>query len=173
MSNSNTNSNRGFVADRRKRFGDWRARRPFLGGILILIGNAFMWLVTLDYVPSLLLVGSQTAFIGLVISSFVFLTGVFALMEPEYSTIIGYIGIPLSFISLMGTLGGLLIGMILAIIGSCLCIAWKSDEVEENTPFDWGSESDSNTEESGVEESGAEESDTDDEDVSGLVNKWR
>lgn len=164
MSNKNTDSNRGLVTDRRKRFGAWRARRPFLGGVLILIGNMFMWLVTLDYAPSLLLIGSQTAFIGLVISSFVFLTGVFALMEPEYSTIIGYIGVPLSFISLMGALGGLLIGMILCITGSCLCIAWESDEVEGNTPFNWGSDSDAD-EESDTDESGT--------DVSGLVNKWR
>lgn len=166
MSNTNTDSDRGFVSDRRKRFGDWRAKRPFLGGVLILIGNAFMWLVTLDYVPSLLLVGSQTAFIGLVISSFVFLIGAFALMEPEHSTIIGYIGVPLSFISLMGTLGGLFIGMFLGIIGSCLCIAWEADDVEEDTSFDWGSES-----ESDAEESETEVSETDDEDGSGFVNK--
>jgi hypothetical protein len=134
---------------------------------LILLGNMFMWLVTLDYAPSLLLVGSQTAFIGLIISSFVFLIGVFALTKPGYSTIIGYIGVPLSFISLMGTLGGLLIGMIFCIIGSCLCIAWESDEIDENTPFDWGSESESES------ESDSEESDTDGEDVSGLVNKWQ
>jgi hypothetical protein len=161
MSNSSSNSIRRFVVDRRKRLGDWRARRPFLGGVLILIGNAFMWLVTLGYAPSLLLIGSQTAFIGLVISSFVFLTGVFALTKPEYSTIIGYIGIPLSFISLMGALGGLFIGMILCIIGSNLCIAWESDDVEERSPFEWDSESESDSE---------KESDAD-EDVSGLADK--
>lgn len=159
-SNSKTNSNRGFVADRRKRFGDWRAQRPLLAGVLILIGNVFMWLVVLDYAPSLLLIGSQTAFIGLIIASLIFLIGVFALMKPEYSTVIGWLGIPLSFISLMGTLGGLLIGMVLTIIGSCLCIAWESNEIEEDTPFNWGSESES---ESGSEsESDPEESNTDD-----------
>jgi hypothetical protein len=163
MSNSSSNSIRRFVADRRKRLGDWRVRRPFLGGVLILLGNAFMWLVTLGYAPSVLLIGSQTAFIGLVVSSFVFLTGVFALTKPEYSTIIGYVGIPLSFISLMGTLGGLIIGMILGIIGSSLCIAWESDEIEESNPFNWGSDSDSDS----------DSAESDDEDISGLVNKWR
>lgn len=159
---SNSNSNGGFVADRRKRFGDWRARRPFLGGVLILLGDAFMFLVTFDYALDLLFIGSQAAFIGLVISSFVFLTGVFALTQPQYSTVIGYVGVVLSFISIMGTLGGLFIGMILSLIGSSLCIAWESDEVEESNPFNWGSESDPESEESDA-----------DDDVSGLVNKWR
>lgn len=160
---SNSNSERGFIADRRKRFGDWRTSRPFLGGMLILFGNAFMWLVTLGYAPSLLLIGNQTALIGLVVSSFVFLTGIFALTQPEYSTVIGKVGFVLSFISLMGTLGGLLIGMILSLIGSSLCIAWESDDVEGRSPFEWGSESESDPE---------KESDAD-EDVSGLVDKWR
>jgi hypothetical protein len=162
---SNSNSERGFVADRRKRFGDWRAGRPFLGGVLILFGNVFMWLVTLGYAPSLLLIGNQTALIGLVVSSLVFLTGIFALTQPEYSTVIGYVGIPLSVISLMGALGGLLIGMILGLIGSSLCIAWESDDVDGTSPFEWGSESES--------ESDPEKESDADEDVSGLVDKWR
>jgi hypothetical protein len=132
--------------------------------VLILFGNAFMWLVTLGYAPSLLFIGNTVALIGLVVSSFVFLTGIFALTKPEYSTVIGYVGIPLSIISLMGALGGLFIGMILGIIGSCLCIAWESDDVEGRSPFEWDSESES-------ESDPEKESDTD-EDVSELADKW-
>jgi hypothetical protein len=141
--------------------------------MLILLGNAFMWLVTLGYAPSVLLIGSSTAFIGLVISSFVFLTGVFALTKPAYSTVIGYVGIALSFISIMGTLGGLLIGMFLGIIGSCLCIAWESDTIEEGNPFDWASDSDTDSDTDSDSDSGPDAAESDDEDVSGLVNKWR
>lgn len=122
-----------------------------------------MGYVAISYGKDLILVGSSTAYLGLVSSSLVFLIGVFALTKPEFSTIIGKVGVALSIISLMGTLGGLFIGMILGLIGSNLCIAWESDEVEESTPFDWGSDSD---------ESG-ESDESDDEDVSGLVSKWR
>jgi hypothetical protein len=124
-----------------------------------------MFFVTFDYAPQILLLGSIPAFLGVVSSAFVLLTGMFALTKPEYSTVIGYVGIVFSVVSLMGSLGGLIIGMLLSITGSCLCLAWESDEVEENTPFNWGSESESETD--------AGESDTDDEDVSGLMNKWR
>lgn len=155
-----SNSNQDLMGDSRKQFEDWRARRPFLGGVLLLLGSAFMAYVAISYGKDLILVGSGTAFLGLVSSSLVFLTGVFALTKPEFSTMIGYVGAALSIISLMGTLGGLFIGMILGLIGSNLCIAWESDEIEETNPFDWGSDSDASSDES-------------DEDVSGLVSKWR
>ncbi|WP_248903841.1 DUF6114 domain-containing protein [Halocatena marina] len=154
-----SNSNRGFMSERRQRFGDWRARRPFLGGSLLLLGSVFMAYVAISYGKDLILVGSSTAFLGLVSSSLVFLTGVFALTKPEFSTMIGYVGGALSIISLMGTLGGLFIGMLLGLIGSNLCIAWESDEVEETNPFDWGPNADSD--------------ESDDDGVSGLVSKWR
>lgn len=122
-----------------------------------------MFLVTFDYAPQILLLGSIPAFIGIVSSSLVLLTGVFALTKPEFSTGIGYVGVLLSFASLWGSLGGLLIGMLLSIIGSCLCIAWEPDETEEDTSFDWESESEP--------ESDPGASETDDEDASGLMNK--
>lgn len=105
--------------------------------------------------------GSTVAYVGLVNASFMFLIGVFSLSKPAYSTMLGIVGFVLSFASLMGTLGGLFIGMILTLIGSNLCIAWESELVEESGPFSWDTseDSDSNSEDA--------------EDVSGLVNKWR
>lgn len=156
------NSNHGFVDDRRQRFGDWRAGRPFLGGVLLLLASALMAYVAISYAKDLILVGSSTAFLGLVSASFVFLTGVFALTKPEFSTMIGYVGGALSIISLMGTLGGLFIGMFLGLIGANLCIAWKGDDIEESNSFNRGSDLDSNGDES-----------VNNEGVTGLVSKWR
>lgn len=159
-----TNKNYEFMSDRRQQFKQWRQRRPVLGGVFVLLGSVFMFYVPLFIAKDTIFIGGNTvAYIGLVNASFVFLIGVFSLTKPEYSTILGIAGFVFSFASLMGTLGGLLIGMILSLIGSNLCIAWESDLVEENSPFSWDSgadsDADSNTEEA--------------EDVSGLVNKWR
>lgn len=150
------------MSDRRQRFEQWRQRRPVAGGVLLLLGSVFMFYVPAVIAKDTIFIGGNTvAYIGIVNAAFVFLVGVFALTRPEYSTMLGYVGFVLSFTSLLGSLGGLLIGMILALIGSNLCIAWESDLVEENTPFDWGESTDSDTNEE------------DDAGVSGLVNKWR
>lgn len=112
--------------------------------------------------------GSTVAYVGLVNASFMFLIGVFSLSKPAYSTMLGIVGFVLSFASLMGTLGGLFIGMILTLIGSNLCIAWESELVEESGPFSWDTSEDSDSN-SGDSDSNSEDA----EDVSGLVNKWR
>lgn len=159
-----TNTNYEFMSDRRQQFEEWRQRRPALGGALVLLGSVFMFYVPMFIAKDMILIGGGTvAYIGLVNASFVFLVGVFALTKPEYSTMLGYAGVVLSFTSLMGALGGLFIGMILSLIGSNLCIAWESDLVEESSPFSWNANSDS--------ASNGEESD--EMGVSGLVNKWR
>lgn len=159
-----TNTNYEFMSDRRQQFEEWQQRRPALGGALVLLGSAFMFYVPMFIAKDMILIGGGTvAYIGLVNASFVFLVGVFALTKPEYSTMLGYAGVVLSFTSLMGALGGLFIGMILALIGSNLCIAWESELVEESSPFSWNASSDS--------ASNGEESD--EMGVSGLVNKWR
>lgn len=159
-----SNANSEFMSDRRQRFKEWQQRRPVAGGVLLLLGSVFMFYVPMFIAKDTIFIGGNTvAYIGIVNAAFVFLVGVFALTKPEYSTMLGYAGFALSFTSLMGSLGGLFIGMILALIGSNLCIAWESDLVEESNPFSWGASGDSDP--------NAEESD--DAGVSGLVNKWR
>ncbi|UPM43609.1 DUF6114 domain-containing protein [Halocatena salina] len=159
-----TNANYGFMSDRRQQFEQWRQRRPVLGGVFLLLGSVFMFYVPMFIAKDTIFIGGNTvAYIGLVNASFIFLIGVFSLTRPEYSTILGYAGVVFSFTSLLGTLGGLLIGMILSLIGSNLCIAWDSDLVEENSPFSWNTSEDADSNDEDSEDMG----------VSGLVNKWR
>ncbi len=159
-----TNANYEFMNDRRQQFEEWRQRRPVLGGTLLILGSVFMFYVPIFIAKDTIFIGGSTvAYIGLVNASFVFLIGVFALTKPEYSRMLGYAGVVFSFTSLMGALGGLFIGMILALIGSNLCLAWESELVEESGPFSWSASSDP--------DSNGEESE--EMSVSGLVNKWR
>lgn len=159
-----TNANYEFMNGRRQQFEEWRQRRPVLGGTLVLLGSVFMFYVPIFIARDMIFIGGSTvAYIGLVNASFVFLIGVFVLTKPEYSRMLGYAGVVFSFTSLMGALGGLFIGMILTLIGSNLCIAWKSELVEESSPFSWNASSDP--------DSNGEESE--EMSVSRLVNKWR
>ncbi|RRJ29156.1 DUF6114 domain-containing protein [Halocatena pleomorpha] len=154
------------MSDRRQRLEQWRQRRPVLGGVFLLLGSVFMFYVPMFIAKDTIFIGGNTvAYIGLVNASFIFLIGVFSLTKPEYSTILGYAGVVFSFTSLMGTLGGLLIGMIFSLIGSNLCIAWESELVEENSPFSWNGSTDV--------DSDSNDEDAEDMGVSGLVNKWR
>lgn len=159
-----TNANYGFMSNQRQQFKEWRQHRPVLGGVFVLLGSVFMFYVPMFIAKDMILIGGSTvAYIGLVNASVIFLIGVFALTKPEYSTMLGYVGVVFSFTSLMGALGGLFIGMILSLIGSNLCIAWESELVEESSPFSWNTSADA--------DSNGEESE--DVGVSGLVNKWR
>lgn len=165
-----SNSNHSFVADRRRRFGEWRASRPLLGGLLLILGSMFMFWVVLSYAISQTFIGgSLTAYLGVIAASSVFLVGLLVLKMPEYSTIFGYFGVALSIASLMGSLGGLFVGMILGIIGSCLCIAWVPEE--EAQKLDWETEEADSTDTTDAAETAEEESDGGA--VATFIEKWR
>ncbi len=52
--------------------------------------------------------------------------GLLSMLVPRYALVTGAIGFVLALVSLLtATVGGFGIGMILGIIGSALCVAWK------------------------------------------------
>ncbi|WP_306061731.1 DUF6114 domain-containing protein [Natronococcus wangiae] len=118
---------------RRERFNDWRLQRPFLGGILLCLAGILITWVPMQILPDIIFIGGEmTGFlaIGAMFGVFVFVTGVFALYRPKYSDMIGVVGVVLSVLSLFGSLGGLLVGMLFGILGGNLCIAWRPDDGE-------------------------------------------
>lgn len=116
------------VAERRQRFREWRHTRPFAGGSLLILASLVIAWVPAQFAFELLFIGGAYTVIGLVFALLVFLSGAFALARPELSKTFGIAGVAFSILSLVGALGGLLIGMILGIVGGNLCIAWQSDE---------------------------------------------
>lgn len=110
---------------RRVRFREWRANRPFAGGVLLMLAGLLIAWVPLQFAFELLLVGGSYTYIGMIWAIGVFLTGAFVLYRPEFSTIFGVLGVVLSILSLLGALGGLFLGLILGIVGGNLCVAWS------------------------------------------------
>jgi hypothetical protein len=114
-----------------KRFNEWRVQRPFLGGVLLCLAGVLIAWVPMQILPDIVFIGGEMAgflAIGAMFGVFVFVTGVFALLRPEYSDMIGVVGVVLSIFSLFGALGGLFVGLLLGILGGNLCIAWKPDD---------------------------------------------
>lgn len=115
------------------RFHDWRRGRPFLGGVLLMVSGVLIAYVPLQYAAELLLVGGAFTFVGLVVAVSAFLCGLFALMRPDLSTMIGVTGVAMSILSIFGALGGLVVGMVVGIVGGNLCIAWAEVDRDGGT----------------------------------------
>jgi hypothetical protein len=121
------------LRQRQAAFAAWRAERPFLGGVLLLLAGVVIGYVPLQFAGELIFIGGSFTIIGLVFATFVFLCGAFALWMPEHSTVFGVAGVALAILSLMGALGGLFVGMLLGILGGNLCVAWHPPEGADST----------------------------------------
>lgn len=153
MSNSNHNSKE----SRRQRFTDWRQRRPVIGGLLVILGSIPMYYVSILIAKDVIfLKGGSFIIAGLVVASGIFLAGVFTLTRPEYTTILGYVGLVLLVPALVFTLGGLVIGALFVLLGANLCLAWESEVVEQHSPRELLSNDDESSAES-----------------AGLLDRWR
>ncbi|RZH67148.1 DUF6114 domain-containing protein [Natrinema altunense] len=127
---------RRWIGSRWRRFNAWRRGRPFLGGLLLCLAGLLITWVPMRILPDIAFIGGEMAgflAIGALFGVFVFLSGLYALSRPARAHGAGVVGIILSIFSLFGSLGGLLVGMLLGIIGGNLCIAWKpsGDAVDE------------------------------------------
>lgn len=116
---NSTNSNR-------KKFKNWRARRPFWGATLCIISGLIIL-----YVPSQLYAVAAAPgsiiFVGFFLGGITLLMGILTYCMPKLSTLLGILAIFSAVLSIMGALGGFLIGTILGIIGGSMCIAWKPE----------------------------------------------
>lgn len=103
----------------------WRAERPFLGGVLLIVSGLIVGYVPIQFTLELILMGTPLAAIGMLFAVLLFLTGVFALLRPDQSTNLGIAGVAFSILSVVGALGGLLVGLLIGIVGSNLLISWE------------------------------------------------
>ncbi|MDC3414566.1 DUF6114 domain-containing protein [Aquibacillus sp. 3ASR75-11] len=110
------------------RFTQWRNQRPFLGGILTLLAGFMILYIPLQ-LYSIAFVPGSFAFIGFLFGGLIVIMGVLNFIYPAFSTVFGVITIFLSVLSVMGALGGFLIGTILGIIGGSLSIGWEHKEL--------------------------------------------
>jgi len=111
---------------KRERFKSWRARRPFWGATLcILSGLIILWVPAKLY--EVAAAPGSILFVGFFLGGLTLLMGVLSYIMPRLSTLLGILAIFASVLSIMGALGGFLIGTILGIIGGSMLIAWKPE----------------------------------------------
>ncbi|BBW97499.1 DUF6114 domain-containing protein [Geobacillus sp. FSL W8-0032] len=115
-------------------FRQWQKRRPFLGATFLLLSSVvILWVPAQLYEISL--VPGSMVFAGFFLGGMVGLMGVLAYAMPRLSTLIGIIGMFSAILSIMGALGGFLVGTILGIIGGALCIAWRPQWADPAAPL--------------------------------------
>ncbi|MFB6083454.1 MAG: DUF6114 domain-containing protein [Halorientalis sp.] len=128
-------------------FARWRSRRPFAGGMLLVLGGMIIAAIPVRLQMISATQGPSYSALGIVFAAMVVACGVFAVVKPQLSTLIGVTGIAMSILSLIGAFGGLVIGMLVGIVGGSLCVAWQEPGTgEAETPtgedrFRWINES--------------------------------
>lgn len=112
-------------APKRHRFRNWRRQRPFIGGVLAVLGGVELFfsgqLDTGNLQVQFGIEGLQATVIPIALV----VLGLFAIFQPKQHMFYGIIALVLAVYSLIGVnLGGFIIGMLLASIGSVLVVAW-------------------------------------------------
>ncbi|WP_336000914.1 DUF6114 domain-containing protein [Halorientalis halophila] len=141
---------RGWIADPRGEFDRWQRPRPLLGGALLVLGSLLIGWVPIQFAAELLFIGGAFTVIGLFFASLVAFCGLAAVAKPEFASIFGVFGIAFATLSLVGALGGLFVGMIIATAGGVLCYAWDPPAeadvdvktLAEASEFVWGGTTD-------------------------------
>lgn len=107
---------------------EWRQSRPFLAGILVMIGGAVIILYPLAPLPVLLEIG-MTAILGVALGLVLIVGGLFFWFTPGNRVFVSIVTAIASVASLVvSNLGGFVVGMMAGIIGSCLAFGWTPDK---------------------------------------------
>src|SRR5699024_3850524 len=113
------------------KFKQWRHKRPFWGATLTLLAGLMILYIPLHLYAIAFIPGSLV-FVGFLFGGLILITGIFSYIYPQFSTVFGVVTIFLSVLSVMGALGGFIIGTILGIIAGSLLIAWEKQDMRSN-----------------------------------------
>jgi Family of unknown function (DUF6114) len=115
---------------RRERWRDWRRSRPFWGGLLLILAGVELFAIPLSgdllhgAVKLVIYIGIAGVF-GVLIGALLVAAGLAIWVNQTHKTFYGVAGILLGIVSFPASnLGGLFIGMLLAIIGGSIAFAW-------------------------------------------------
>jgi uncharacterized protein DUF6114 len=113
---------------RGSRFWNWRHARPFWGGLLVLVGGAEIFLTVMAPLPIVVHVGMQ-GFIGYLLPILLSALGALLIFNPQQHVFYSIVAAVLALASwLTSNLGGFVIGLLLAVVGSALAFAWSPDK---------------------------------------------
>lgn len=121
----------GPTGGRRLAFRSWRRRRPFWGGLLVLLGGGEI-LLTYHAAFGLVVHFGLYGLAGFMVPAVLVLLGALIIFDPAHRTFYSF----LSVIAALGTwltsnLGGFIVGMLLGVIGGSLAFGWAPGERAE------------------------------------------
>jgi len=115
-------------------FGRWRRSRPFWAGLWAIVGGTLIAFGPLTAIKLLFLSG-QAVWVGALVGILIVVCGLFFWIEPRFSKLIGALIDVLAVISLITSdLGGFFIGMLLALLGGSMGLAWVAMAPKEPRP---------------------------------------
>jgi len=113
----------------RSAFWHWRHARPFWGGLLVFLGGLEIFLTVKAPLPVVMHVGMQ-GFIGYLLPIVLALLGVLLIFNPAQRLFYSLLAAVLALASwLTSNLGGFIVGLLLALVGSALAFAWSPDKL--------------------------------------------
>jgi hypothetical protein len=120
------------------RWRAWRRSRPFWGGLLLTLAGLELFAIPLSGVlihgalKLVIYIGIGGVF-GVLIGALLILSGLMTWFNAAHKTFYSIAGIVLGIVSFPASnLGGLFIGMLLAIIGGAIAFAWTTlEETQE------------------------------------------
>ena len=114
--------------DLRGSFRQWRANRPFWGGLLLTLGGGWILLTEKASLKVVMHVGMQ-GLAGYLLPTVMVLCGLLTLFSPSQRVFYSIIGVLCSLGTwLTSNLGGFFIGLVLGAVGSCLAFGWLPDQ---------------------------------------------
>ncbi|MFD0278506.1 DUF6114 domain-containing protein [Kitasatospora sp. NPDC127111] len=106
----------------------WRGRRPFWGGLLVLLGGAEILFTLRAPLPVVLHIGMQ-GLAGYLVPVVMVICGALILLNPTQRLFYSVLAVLSSLASwITSNLGGFLLGMILGVLGACLTFGWLPDQ---------------------------------------------
>jgi HAMP domain-containing protein len=119
---------------RREQWRAWRHSRPFWGGLLLILAGLEMFALPLSgdlihgAIKLVIYIGIAGVF-GVLIGALLIVAGLVAWFNQTNKTFYGIAGVVLGIVSFpTSNLGGLIIGMLMAIVGGALVFAWTPIE---------------------------------------------
>lgn len=113
----------------------WRKKRPFTGSLLLCVSGCIILFIPLSMAPVAMMPGNFSI-LGIVFGGLVALLGILGLSFPGQNQIIGVLAIFFACLSLVGALGGFLIGTLLGIVGGASCFAWRAPNTTGPAPIE-------------------------------------
>ncbi|WP_428935620.1 DUF6114 domain-containing protein [Streptomyces sp. ACT015] len=112
----------------RSAFREWRAVRPFWGGLLLALGGAEILLTEKVSLKVVMHIGMQ-GLAGYLLPAVMVLCGLLTLFSPGQRLFYSILGVLASLGTwVTSNLGGFFVGLLLGLVGSCLAFGWLPDQ---------------------------------------------